>query len=54
MMHHTTNVAAVAVPLLAWVANINPVLTTVLTLLGIAYYVQYFYRQWKSRHAGKA
>lgn len=58
MMHHTTNIAAVVVPLGAWAASwiglVQPFAAFLLTILGIAYYVQYFYRQWKSRRADNA
>lgn len=56
-MHHTANVMAIAIPISAWLASLvgvlQPVAALVLTLLGIAYYVRLFYRDWRDEAGGR-
>ena len=49
MIHHSVNISAVVVPIIAWVASmlglLQPIAAFVLTILGIAYYVRMFWRE---------
>lgn len=47
--HHVLNLAAIGLPTASWLANAQPVLTVILTALGIGWYLILYYKAWRSR-----
>ena len=43
------NTVAVVVPIASWLADVQPILAAILTMLGIGWYVVLFAKEWRKR-----
>jgi hypothetical protein len=48
--HHVINSAALMAPVVSWLMQAQPILTAVLTLLGIGWYVMLYFKEWRNRN----
>lgn len=47
--HHVLNLAAIGLPTASWLSNAQPLLTAMLTALGIGWYLILYYKAWRNR-----
>lgn len=48
-LHHIVNAAALGAPVISWVADAQPILTVILTLMGIGWYILLYVKEWQRR-----